>query len=79
MSETTLSGRVEGLRQWRGDHERQCDERQADIKKAIGRLEAGAWGLVISILLWMAVQLWQGQQDRLSALEHARAVAAAAP
>ena len=49
-------------------HEDLCAERYNRIGHALDKLEKGqeshskaAWGIVLALLAWMAVQLWQGQ------------------
>ena len=48
-------------------HEDLCSERYRAINETLGDLKAGqqnhskaAWGLVLALLGWMAVQLWNG-------------------
>lgn len=48
-------------------HEDLCAERYQNINNTLGELKAGqqdhrraAWGIVLALLGWMAVQLWNG-------------------
>lgn len=50
-------------------HEDLCAERYSRINTTLGELKDGqkahskaAWGIVLALLGWMAVQLWNGQQ-----------------
>ena len=73
----TMDGRVSSLEDWRTQHDKRDDDRLGAITRKLDRLETGAWGLVIALLAWAGVQLWDGQQLRLAALEHPPAAAAA--
>lgn len=49
-------------------HEDLCSERYKNIHETLGDLKTGqktharaAWGLVLALLGWMGVQLWNGQ------------------
>lgn len=50
------------------DHEARCDERQgqmrADIKEVretLKSLSRSGWGVVLALLAWAAVNIWNGQ------------------
>lgn len=56
-------------------HEDLCAERYGNIDKTLARLEEGqkshqriAWGIVMSLVAWMGLQLWDGipHQQRTS-------------
>lgn len=55
-------------------HEDLCAERYANIHSTLADLKAGqgnhskaAWGIVLALLGWMAVQLWQGVPHAVAA------------
>lgn len=57
-------------------HEDICAVRYESINKTLDELKADVkgsrnvvWGVLISLLGFMAVQLWTGQQDRIARLE----------
>lgn len=61
----TLGERVAGLETWTAGHEQRCDDRQKAIGREIGELKdsvrsltKGAWGVVIAMLAWGAMQLY---------------------
>lgn len=54
----TMGERMASVEQWKTDHERRCDERQAALGREIGRLTKGAWSLLIAIAAWALVQVY---------------------
>lgn len=57
-------------------HEQVCAERYQNINDSLGDVKAAvkshqkiAWGIVISLLAWMGIQMWTGQQERIAQLE----------
>jgi hypothetical protein len=59
---------VAGAYQKIESHEDLCAERYANINTTLGELKEGqrshakaAWGVVLALVAWMAVQLWNGQ------------------
>ena len=57
-------------------HEDVCAERYKAIAEGMGDLKTAvkshqkiAWGIMVALVGWMAVQLWTGQQERIANLE----------
>lgn len=72
----TIGERMKGAETWIEDHEKQCADRYLGIQKSIDRLEGGLGGvqgtlrtlsrgaflLLLSILGWCLVQMYNGMQ-----------------
>lgn len=69
MATPTQGERIATLEKGLNDHESRCEERLVGINHRLGRIESVAWGIVVSLLAFMALQVWTGQQTRLAALE----------
>jgi hypothetical protein len=73
-SVTGAMARADSAHQKIEDHERLCAERYANINAHLGELKDGAKtqsrlviGVLLALLGWMAVQLWDGQAQRFQA------------
>lgn len=60
-----MAERLARAEEWIDGHERRCEERQVamgreirDLKDSTQGLTKGAWGVVLALLAWMAVQLY---------------------
>lgn len=51
------------------DHDKLCAERYGELKGDVRWVIRGIFGLLIGVVAWLAVQLWNGSQTRLAALE----------
>ena len=71
LSEEPIGERVTALEQWTRGHEALCAERYSDLKENMRWLVRGVFGLLIGIVAWLGVQLWNGAQARISELERA--------
>lgn len=72
----TQSERLALLEQRLADHEQRCEDRLAEIRKAMGSmltavegLKGRAWGIMLALLSWALVQLWTANDSRLETLE----------
>jgi len=68
-----IGERVTALEEWMKGHEALCAERYGDLKDTVTWLVRGVFGMLIGIVAWLAVQLWNGSQLRVEALERAQA------
>lgn len=66
-----MGERVGSLETWVEGHEKLCAERYGDLKSDVAWLIRGVFGLLIAVIAWLAIQLWNGAQSRVYALEHA--------
>jgi len=67
-----IPGTIAGLTQWASDHERDDDRQFGAIDRKLDWLIRGLVGVMGSIILGLVALLWQGHQDRLTALELAQ-------
>ena len=68
---------MSALEEWVKGHEALCAERYGDLKDVVTWLVRGVFGLLIAIVAWLAIQLWNGAQARLYALEQGPAAVGA--
>lgn len=66
-----MGERVTALEQWTRGHEALCAERYGDLKENMRWLVRGVFGLLIGVVAWLGVQLWNGAQARIAELERA--------
>ncbi len=71
----TVSERTYILEQWVADHDKLCADRYGELKESLTWLVRGAFGIVLAIIAWMAVQLWQGAERRLEVADRAASAA----
>ncbi len=69
MTDEPMGERVSALEEWVKGHEVLCAERYGDLKDTVTWLVRGVFGLLVAIVAWLAIQLWNGSQDRVRALE----------
>src|SRR5262249_32007313 len=76
MTGQTMGEKVAEHGEWISNHEKRCEERYAGIQRSIQSIEGvlralvkGAFGLLLAILGWLLVQLYNGNQARLAALD----------
>ncbi len=85
MSERqTLGERMAKVESWVDGHEKLCAERYGKIEGSIVDLKGmirwasrGVWAAALSLMAWMAVQLYDGHRQDLRELRAAQAEAAA--
>ena len=66
-----MGERVSSLEEWVKGHEALCAQRYGDLKDIVIWLVRGVFGLLIAIVAWLVVQLWNGNQARIAVLEQA--------
>jgi hypothetical protein len=69
MGSESLDGRVSALEAWTRGHDDICALRYSDLKGVVTWLVRGVFSLLVAIVAWLAIQLWNGEQARLYALE----------
>lgn len=64
----TQAAKIARLDQWTKDHEKNCEARLAEIRDSIGGvrddmkwLQRMMFGLLIGVIGWLAVQLWNSR------------------
>ncbi|MCR5876988.1 hypothetical protein [Phenylobacterium sp. J367] len=79
-SAASALARADSAHQKIESHEELCAERYRAINDTLGELKSGAtwqnrWllGLLIALVGWMGVQLWNGRNDEIKAPVHASA------
>lgn len=78
MTDPTLGERIAAVEKWQEGHDKLCALRYGEIGTAIGGLKTGinkaVWlgaTVLIGLVGWMGVQLWQGQQAEIHRLRDA--------
>jgi hypothetical protein len=61
MNEKTIGERVSSVEAWISGHEALCAERYGGLKSDLRWLIRGVFGMLIAIVAWLAVQLWNGR------------------
>jgi hypothetical protein len=75
MIEDSLEGRMSAAETWIQQHDERCAERYGELKQTVSWLVRGVFGMLVAIVAWLAIQLWNGSQDQIRALEQARTAA----
>lgn len=55
--------RMSAVEEWISGHEALCAERYGGLKGDLRWLIRGVFGMLIGIVAWLAVQLWNGRAD----------------
>lgn len=76
MSET-IESRMHAAENWIAQHELRCAERYGELKVTVGWLVRGVFGMLLAIIAWLGIQLWNGSQAQIVALQQASASATA--
>jgi hypothetical protein len=71
MSEEPLETRMTAVETWMAQHDERCAERYGELKETVNWLVRGVFAMLVAIIAWLAIQLWNGSQARLAALETA--------
>jgi hypothetical protein len=71
MADESLDSRMSAAETWIRQHDERCAERYGELKDTVAWLVRGVFGMLVGIVAWLAVQLWNGAQARLYALERA--------
>lgn len=61
MTEKSLGERMSSVEAWITGHEALCAERYGGLKSDLRWLIRGVFGMLIGIVAWLAVQLWNGR------------------
>jgi hypothetical protein len=61
MTDTPMGERVSRVEAWISGHEALCAERYGGLKSDLRWLIRGVFGMLIGIVAWLAVQLWNGR------------------
>ena len=69
MIRESMPERVTALEAWVKGHEALCAQRYGDLKDTVTWLVRGVFGMLVAILAWLAIQLWNGSLARLERLE----------
>ena len=69
MTNETLRDRMMALETWVEGHERLCAERYGSLRGDLKWILRGVIGLLLGVSAWLAIQLWNGAQARISDLE----------
>ncbi len=69
MNQESMPERVSALEEWVKGHEALCAQRYGDLKDTVTWLVRGVFGMLLAIVAWLAIQLWNGSQARLAGLE----------
>jgi hypothetical protein len=69
MTEEPLETRVTAAEAWIRLHDERCAERYGELKETVNWLVRGVFAMLVAIIAWLAIQLWNGAQARLTALE----------
>jgi hypothetical protein len=65
MTNKTMGERMSGVEAWITGHEALCAERYGGLKSDLRWLIRGMFGMLIGIMAWLAVQLWNGRVPAL--------------
>ena len=66
---TTMEHRMTAAEVWIKGHEKLCAERYGSLRSDLKWILRGIVGLLLAVTAWLAIQLWNGSQARLAALE----------
>jgi hypothetical protein len=69
MTEDPLETRMTAAETWIAQHDERCAERYGELKETVNWLVRGVFAMLAAIVAWLAIQLWNGSQARLTALE----------
>jgi hypothetical protein len=61
MNDKTMGERMSSIEAWITGHEALCAERYGGLKSDLRWLIRGVFGMLIGIVAWLAVQLWNGR------------------
>ena len=74
----SLEHRMTAAEVWIQGHEKLCAERYGSLRSDLKWILRGIVGLLLAVTAWLAIQLWNGSQARLAALEFSAGERAAA-
>lgn len=69
MIDDALETRMTAAETWMAEHDERCAERYGELKDTVNWLVRGVFAMLVAIIAWLAIQLWNGSQARLMALE----------
>ena len=73
MGEDSLDSRMSAAETWIRQHDERCAERYGELKDTVSWLVRGVFGMLVAIVAWLAIQLWNGSQAQIHALQQAGA------
>lgn len=69
MTGKTIGERMAAVEAWQTGHEQACTDRQVsmgreirELKNGVDGLNKGAWGVVLALLAWSLVQIYDGMK-----------------
>ena len=69
MTDMPLETRMTAAETWMAQHDERCAERYGELKETVNWLVRGVFAMLVAIIAWLGIQLWNGSQARLNALE----------
>lgn len=77
MSNETIETRMSVAEDWIRNHDLRCAERYGELRATVGWLVKGVFGMLLAIIAWLAIQLWNGSQAKIASIQQAQASATA--